>query len=223
MDRAASRPGGALGLALAWVVTSGCAGAPPPVDDAAPPRRRPDGVSLDPPPALPVVADLARASEGVVALRAPLGSDAALVLLHAYVRAIATEDVAAMVALHTSDATFVLSPPGQAPRTYPGAAALWERRFARLDYGALAGAVVVREADATVRKIPPGTEASLPISPDAEGAPAAASGAELVVRAPIATARAAGQALLGTELVLHLRRDGDRWRVAAVVEDYALP
>lgn len=223
MVRAASGAAGALALVLAWGGASGCAATSVPVDDDAPTRRRPDGVSLDPPPALPAVTDHARASDGVVALRAPLGSDAALDLLHAYVRAIATEDVAAMVALHATEATFVLSPPGQAPRSFPGAAALWERRFSRLDYGALAGAVVVREADATVRRIPPGTEASLPTSPDDEGAPTAAPGAELVVRAPVATTRAAGQALLGSELVLYLRRDGDRWRVAAVVEDYVLP
>ena len=82
--------------------------------------------------------------------------------------------------------------------------------------------MVVREAEATVRKLPVGAAAPLPASPDDE-APPVASGAELVVRAPIATARAAGQALLGTELVLYLRREGDRWKVAAVVEDYALP
>jgi len=43
------------------------------------------------------------------------------------------------------------------------------------------------------------------------------------VRAPIATSRAGGQALLGSELVLYLRREGDAWRVSAVVEDYDLP
>lgn len=222
MTRAGSAPARSLlALALAAVATAGCAAVP--VVDEAPARRHPDGVSLDPPPALPAPADHARASDGVVALRAPLGSDAALDLLHAYVRAIATEDVGAMSALHAADATFVLSPPGQPPRSFPGAAALWERRFARLDYGALAGAVVVREAEATVRKIPPGAELALPDTPDDEGARPSTRGAELIVRAPVATARAGGQALLGTELVLYLRRDGDRWRVAAVVEDFSLP
>lgn len=208
--------------ALLGATLGACAAAPPaaaPDDD----RRRPDGVSLDPPPALPAPVDGALAADGVAALRTPIGTDAALTLLHAYARAIATEDVATMAALHTGDAAFVLVPPGQSARTFPGAASLWERRFARMDYGALAGAIVVREADATVRRVPVGEPPQLPVSPDDEGAPSPARDVEVVVHAPVATSRAGGQSLLGSELVLYLRRVGDAWRVAAVVEDYALP
>lgn len=209
--------------ALAVAVCAACS-APSPRDAGdAPPRRRPDGVSIDPPAALPPPVDQARASDGVVTLRTPLGSDAALELLHAYVLAILGEDLPAMRALHTEDAAFVSAPPGQPARAVTGASNVWERRFGRLDYGVLAGTVLVREAEATVRKIPEGVEPVLPGAGDDEGAPPSLRGAELVVRAPIATSRAGGQSLMGTELVLYLRREGSTWRVSAVVEDFALP
>lgn len=210
-------------LACALAAATSCA-APPARDGGdAPQRRRPDGVSIDPPAALPQPVDAARSADGVVSLRAPIGSDAALELLHAYVRAILAEDLTAMRALHTEDAAFVSAPPGQPARALGSATSIWERRFARLDYGSLAGAVLVREAEATVRKVPRDVEPMLPVASDEEGAQAPVLGVEVVVRAPIATSRSAGQSLMGTELVLYLRREGDGWRVSTVVEDFALP
>jgi hypothetical protein len=209
----------------AVLVLAACAACSTPARDAgdAAPRRRPDGVSIDPPAALPPPVDQAGAGEAVVTLRTPIGSDAALELLHAYVLAILGEDLPAMRALHTEDAAFVSAPPGQPPRAVTGASNVWERRFGRLDYGVLAGTVLVREGEATVRKIPEGVEPVLPAAGDDEGAPPSLRGAELVVRAPIATSRAGGQSLMGSELVLYLRRDGGSWRVSAVVEDFAIP
>ncbi len=209
-------------LACALVAAASCASPPARhADEAA--RRRPDGVSIDPPAALPQPVDAAHAGDGVVSLRTPVGSDAALELLHAYVRAILAEDLTAMRALHTDDAAFVSAPPGQPARALGSAVAIWERRFARLDYGLLAGAVLVREAEATLRRVDRDEEPMLPSSGDDEGAPSAGKGVELLVRAPIATSRSAGQSLMGTEIVLYLRREGDGWRVSTVVEDFALP
>jgi hypothetical protein len=207
-------------LAATTLALASCAaGAPPEEPDG---RRRPDGVSIDLPAALPAPEEAALASDGVAVLRTPIGTDAALELLHAYVRAIVAEDATAMRALHTADAAFVLAPTGQPPRSFPGAAAMWERRFERLDYGTLAGAVVVRESEAEVRRLSAADQPRLPGSGDEDEAPPATS-AELVVRAPVATARMAGQSLLGSELVLYLRRDGETYRVSAVVEDFTLP
>jgi hypothetical protein len=193
------------------------------IDPDAP--RRPDGVSLDKAPSWPAPESDASAADGVATLRTPLGTDEALDVLHRYVRAIVTEDAAAMRALHTSDATFVSSPIGQPSRAWPGIVNIWERRFARFDYGALEGSVVVREADAQVRRLRSPDEGGPQVSPPADDEPATmpARGAEVLVRAPIATSRVGGLPLLGSELVLYMRRQGDGYRVSAVVEDYALP
>ncbi len=207
---------------LTSAVLQGCSASVPFESDAP---RRPDGVSLDKAPSWPQPENEASASDGVATLRTPLGTDAALDVLHAYVRAIVTEDSSAMRALHTSDATFVSSPVGQPSRAWPGVVNIWERRFARFDYGALEGSVVVREADAQVRRLRSPSEGVPPVSPspDDEPSPPPARGAEVLVRAPIATSRVGGLPLLGSELILYLRRQGDGYRVSAVVEDYALP
>lgn len=188
--------------------------------------RRPDGVSLDKAPSWPQPDSDASSTDGVATLRTPLGTDAALDVLHAYVRAIVTEDAAAMRALHTSDATFVSSPVGQPSRAWPGIVNIWERRFARFDYGALEGSVVVREADAQVRRLrspDEGMPLVSPVADDEPPPPVPARGAEVLVRAPVATSRVGGLPLLGSELVLYLRRQGDSYRVSAVVEDFTLP
>jgi hypothetical protein len=208
-----------LGL-LAAVLAAACS---PAIAPEEPERRRPDGVTLDLPPALPEPSDAAASGDGVVVLRTPVGSDAALDVLRAYVRAIVAEDAAAMTALHTDDATFVLAPAGQVARSFPSAAGLWERRFARLDYSALAGAVVVRDAEAQVRRLEAGEGPPAAASVDEDDPVPVVRDAEVVVRAPVATARIAGQTLLGSEIILYLRRDGARYRVSSVVEDFSPP
>lgn len=187
--------------------------------------RHPDGVSLDKAPSWPAADGEASSTDGVATLRTPLGTDAALKVLHAYVRAIVTEDASAMRALHTSDATFVSSPLGQPSRAWVGIVNIWERRFARFDYGALAGSVVVRESDAQVRRLRTPEEGAPTVSPGPDDEPTAtpASGAEVLVRAPVATSRVGGLPLLGSELILYMRRQGDTYRVSALVEDFALP
>lgn len=211
---------------VAVLVCAACAGCGERVVLEPDAPRRPDGVSLDKAPSWPQPDSDASATDGVATLRTPLGTDAALELLHAYVRAIVTEDATAMRALHTSDATFVSSPVGQPSRAWPGIVNIWERRFARFDYGALEGSVVVREADAQVRRLRSPEEGMPQVSPVADDEPPPpmpARGAEVLVRAPVATSRVGGLPLLGSELVLYMRRQGDSYRVSAVVEDFALP
>ena len=206
--------------ASSLALLASCATSPAP--PAAEGVRRPDGVSLDPPPALPEVATRARSSEGAATLQTPLGTDAALDLLDAYVRAIVAEDVVAMNDLHTGDSAFVFSPAGQVPRSFPNAPGLWERRFARFDYGALAGSIVLRSAEAKVRRLEAGAQG--PAIATSEDGPSTPFGdAEVVVSAPLATSRVAGQSLLGTEIAIYLRREGERYRVSAVVEDFSMP
>jgi len=206
-----------------WATLAGCQPSVP-IEAGAP--RRPDGVSLDKAPSWPQAGSDASSSDGVATLRTPLGTDVALEVLHAYVRAIVTEDAVAMRALHTSDATFISSPAGQPARAWPGAAGIWERRFGRFDYGALEGSVVVREADAQVRRLRTPEEGAPQVSApvdDEPPPPAPARGAEVLVRAPVATTRVGGLPILGSELILYMRRQGDTYRVSALVEDFTLP
>ncbi len=208
-------------LAGALLALVGCATATPPASSGEE-RRRPDAVSLDPSSALPEAAVAARSSDGAATLTTPLGTDAALELLDVYMRAVVAEDTAAMAALHTGDAAFVFSPSGQVPRSFPNATGLWGRRFERFDYGALAGSVVLRAGEAQVRRLPAGLSATaLATSEDGRATPF--GDAEVVVSAPIATSRVGGQSLLGSEIALYLRREGDRYRVSAVVEDFSMP
>src|SRR5580658_7629068 len=67
------------------------------------PPRRPDGVVVEPAPAVPEVTDRAPSS-GVVALREPLGNDAVVAVVRAMFRAFAHEDRDALAALLTADA-----------------------------------------------------------------------------------------------------------------------
>lgn len=92
--------------ALAGALASGgCLGAGPLETATELPKtpRRPDGVVIEPPPALPVAGDRAPAT-GVVALREPLGDKDVEEVVRAYVRAFEREDIDALVQLLAQEA-----------------------------------------------------------------------------------------------------------------------
>jgi hypothetical protein len=171
------------------------------------PARKPDGVVLEPPPALPPTADRSEAA-GVVALREPLGEVAVRTVVRALVDAWLRESLEQLVALLTSDA-------GPLEARARGRASLVEGFRQRLhahEYRRLAGADVVHP-----ERIERYGWNDL-VAPNAVPRPTDMRPEELFVRVPLEVTRTGGERLFGDVLLLLLRREGDRYLVAAYGE-----
>lgn len=173
-----------------------------------PAARRPDGVVVEPAPALPRAADRAPA-HGVVALREPLGVEAAEDLVRAYIHAFEREDEGALAQLLTGDAAPLFGGRG-------GRGALleqWRTRLKNLDYGKLAGLEVARlERMERFEYDELGAPAPLPRPPEMKPG-------ELLLRIPIATPRVGAEQLFGDVVVLLLRREEGHFRIAGASEE----
>jgi hypothetical protein len=170
------------------------------------PVRRPDGVSLDPPPALPSAVSRAR-SGGVVALRAPVSRDAVMNLLSAFFDAWQREAIDSLVALLCSDA-------GPFDARARGSRALvegWRQRMRAHEYGRIAGLEMVR---------PERVERWEPEQLGAEGAPPRTEvrAGELVVRVPVEAPVVGGDRLFGDAVELLVRPEEGRLKIAAYAE-----
>jgi hypothetical protein len=188
-------------------------------DEPARVSRRPDGVAIDPVSAPPPPRDRAEAAEGLVTLRTPLGVDRALSTVADFFHAIVLEDGEALDALFTRDALAVTSlAPGGGGGQTPPAIQLWQARFRKLDYRRLAGELVYREPEIDVVRADDARETPLPaaIRPEALG------DNDVVMRVPILTPHLGADRLFGDEMILWLRRDGDRYRIYRILEDFQL-
>lgn len=164
--------------------------------------RRPDGVVLDTPPALPAPVDRATAS-GIVALREPLADKDVEDVVRAYVRAFEREDLDALVQLLAQEA----SPLGRAG-TKTQLVDLWRTKMKNFEYQKLAGVEVAR-----VAQIEKHDYDSLGVSGGPVRPPEMKPG-DLYVRVPIATPRVGTDQLFGDILVLLLRREEGRLKIA---------
>ncbi|HZU83312.1 MAG TPA: hypothetical protein VE987_10365 [Polyangiaceae bacterium] len=203
----------ALGSALA----SGCASSPPQLvavptlagdGRAAGARpRKPDAVVLERAPALPESVDRSAAS-GVVALREPLGDGPVRDLVRALLDAWARESIDDLAALLTSDA-------GPIEARSRGRGALveaWRQRLRAHEYGRLSAADLVQS-----NRIERYRWEDLPGSnPGAR--PAEMREDELLVRVPLEVTHVAGERLFGDVILLLLRREGDKYKIAAYGE-----
>ena len=204
-----------MGVALALVLPA-CATTTLPSDGST--RRRPDGVAIDPISAPPPARDHADAAEGLVTLRTPLGIDRALATVQELFRKIVQEDGEGLEPLFTRDALAITSlAPGGGGQT-PQAVLFWHGRFRKLDYTKLAGELVYRDAELTFFR----AEDVLDAPPHPAIRTDALSGNDVVVRVPIAMARLGADRLFGDEMILWLRRDGDRYRIYRILEDFQL-
>lgn len=167
---------------------------------------------------MPAARDRALGAEYAVTLRAPLGVERALATVRSLFRRIALEDSEGLEALFTRDAT-VITVQGPQQGSSPTATLFWEQRFRKLDYTRLAGEVLYREADVTVVRAGDAAEGRLhpAIHPET------LADDDVVVHVPILAARIAGDRLLGDEMVLWMKRDGDRYRIYRSLEDFQLP
>ncbi len=201
MPARAAAPGKLARLAtpaLAFVALAACAAREPAVTAVELPEvpRRPDGVVLEPPAAVPSSQDRAPA-RGVVALREPLGGEAVVTLVRAWLRAIETRREDDLLALATDEARSAI-------------ADRWRTRLKNMNYPALGGVEIAR-IDAIERFAYGDLEPSQRPGEMREG--------DLLVRVPIATTHVGSEQLFGDAMLLVLRRQGSTYRVAAYAEE----
>ena len=205
---------------MALAVACSCGGAQSPVEApqfpesshafATPPvpvPRRPDAVVLEPPAALPVPVARAEA-RGIVSLRQPLASDAVADLVQSFVDAWQRESLDALTAMLASDA-------GPIDGRIRGRGALieaWRQRMHAHEYGRLANVELVRP-----ERIARWDRDELG-APDAPARPADIRPGEIYVRAPLEATRVAGEKLFGDVLVMVLRPEGGKLKIAAYGE-----
>jgi hypothetical protein len=188
---------------------TGCAGAGPLETATEMPKtpRRPDGVVLEPAPALPAASDRASAS-GVVALREPLADKDVEDVVRAYVRAFEREDIDALVQLLAQDAAPLGRAGGKAQLVD-----LWRSKMKNFEYQKLAGVEVARVAQIEKHSYESLSASGGPTRPS-EMRPG-----DLYVRVPIATPRVGSDQLFGDILVLLLRREDGRLKLAGQADE----
>lgn len=180
-------------------------------------RRRPDGVAIDPASAPPPPANQADVEDSVVTLRTPLGIGAALDVVDEFFRRVVAEDSEALSELLTRDALAIHTGSGGSGQP-PSAGLWWEQRFRRLEYGKLAGEPVYRESELQIFR----AEDVLATPQHPAIQPETLDDQDVVIRVPITTARVATDRLLGDEIIVWLRRDGPRFRIYRLLEDFQL-
>jgi hypothetical protein len=167
--------------------------------------RQPDGVVLEPDPAVPLPAEQA-ASRGVVALREPLGEEPVVAVVHMLFRAFLRQDRDDLARLATSDAVAL------GPQASP-LLERWQKMLAEHDYRRLSGMEVAR-TDRIARY-----DYSDLGGPGAPARPPSMHEGEILVTVPIAVPRVSSEAFFSDVVVLVLRRDGQRFRIAGFGED----
>ena len=212
-------------LASFAVVLAGCAAAAKPLapDDG---RRHPDGIAVDPLEYTPEPQEMVSAGAGVVALRTPLGAEAAKETTRSFLLAIAQEDLEALRKTMSPDASSI----NPATRARESSFYFFSRRFGRLDYTYLSNVGFWQEERVELYRA--GEASSLwadTVGPSATPGLASTSSmsdvlepADIVVRVPLAVPRSSSGQLLGDELLLLLRRSGGRYVVHRIVEEFTL-
>lgn len=208
MSRRSRRSESLIGaFALAAVVACGAESLPTTTELPETPRH-PDGVVLEPPPAIPDASDRAAAT-GVVALREPLGAVAVKSAVDGYFQAFIREDRAAMERLVTDD---VVELGSQGKNGKDALGAEWKARTNALDYHKLEG-TTVEDLDSieTFGYDDLG-------GPGREPRPAEMEPGDVLVRVTVLEARVAGERFFGDTVVFLLRRDGAKYRIAGIEE-----
>jgi hypothetical protein len=167
--------------------------------------RRPDGVVLEPPAAIPAPASVASAG-GVVALREPLTADAVTVLVESFVDAWSHQALDALVAMLAADA-------GPLEARGRGRSVLvegWRQRLHAHEYERLAGVEVVRP-----ERIQRWSWEDLAAT-DTDRADVRPG--ELLVRAPVEVATVGGDRLFGDVLTMVLRVEDGKYKIVAYGE-----
>jgi hypothetical protein len=195
-------------------VSIACGGSEPPLktqaaaSDSSSAARRPDGIVIDLPHALPAAADRAEA-RGVVALREPLPRDAMIAVVRAWVDGFMKEDLDALRSLLASDAAWLWPPPAGGPM--PNIVEQWATRLRNYDYGKLAGAEIFRADKIDILNYEEAKDVR----------PTWMRTDDVLVTVPIQTPRVGTDALFPEKVTLLLRREKGRYIIGGVFEDFA--
>lgn len=204
-----SRSSEALAIAVA-IAFAACNEAPPVVPTVAEmpdASRRPDGVMIDPPAAVPSAVVRADTRMGVVALREPPGSEAVREIVTAFVHAFEREDRSAIDALFAQDATGI---EGRGSRQL--LMMQFAQRMQQMEYGRLAGLEVVRpEKIQRFEYDELGDKDELPRPPEMRPG-------DVFARVPVEVPRIGPDRYFGETLLFVLRRTDGRFKIAAYGE-----
>ena len=187
-----------------------------PFSDLEKARSRPDGVAVDPESPPPRARDSAEVTGALVTLRTPLGVDRAVGVVEELFRRILLEDAEGLDALFVNNAVAVtgFQPGAETQR----AVTWWASRFRKLDYTKLAGETIYRTAEFQIYR---GSNTADP-PPHSAIHTDGMEPNDVVLAVPILTARVGVDRLFGDEMILWLRRDGDRYRIYRMLEDFQL-
>jgi hypothetical protein len=170
--------------------------------------RRPDGVMIEPPPALPA-ASLRADARGVVALREPMGGEAVREAVLAFFAAFVREDRAALEQMLTPDAS-PLDVPGRGARSV--LLVQWNQRMQAVEYGRLQGLEIVRPERIQRFEYDELGGAGEPARP-VEMRPG-----DVFVRVPMEVSRVGPDRFFGETVLMVLRRSEGRFKIAAYGE-----
>jgi hypothetical protein len=196
--------------AVALAVATACGGVQEAVEAPSagePPPRRPDAVVVEPPAAMPPASTKAPA-RGVVALREPLAGDAVREAVMQVIDAWQRASLEALVATLTGDA----GPIEARARGRGPLVETWRQRLRTHEYNRLAGLEVVRP-----ERIEHWAFDELGV-PGVPARPAEMRPDEVFVRVPLETTHLGSEKLFEDVLVLVVRREDGRYKVAAYGE-----
>lgn len=176
--------------------------------------RRPPGLAVDPAAELPRPAASGASEQGLLVLREPVDDEAAKETVRRFFRAVVSERSDELLSVIDESATVQTGAQG----TRQSARSFWQMRLTRLDYGALAALAVYRETALETYR----AKDAARLRPT-RALPLAVSGDEVLIRAPIAQSHAGKTRLFGDEILFVLRPQNDAFRIASMLEDFALP
>jgi hypothetical protein len=202
-------PGLLAGLAAGL---SGCGGSGASTTAVELPKtpRRPDGVVIEPTPALPTPSEHAKA-RGVVSLREPLSEEAVRDVVRSYFEAFEHEDLGSLQQLLTLDAMSLDASARGVGRTT--LIKRWEERMSKLGYAKIAGVEVV-ELDRVERF--DFDDLSATSTPPR---PAEMQRGEALVRISVTAPTIAGERFFPDAVTLLLRRESGKFKIAGVGEE----
>lgn len=157
---------------------------------------------------MPSAADRADA-RGVVALREPLADKDVDDIVRAYIRAFEREEEATLIKLLAQDATSL----GRPGSTKAQLIEVWRTRIKSFEYQRLVGLEVAR-----ISQLERHTYETLGM-PGAPPRPPEMRPGDIYVRVPIATPRIGSEQLFGDVLVLLLRREDGRLKIAGQADE----
>ena len=158
---------------------------------------------------MPSVSDRVATSVGVAALREPLADKDVDDIVQSYVRAFEREDENALVGLLAQDATNL----GRTGSSRAQLVETWRTKMRSFEYQRLAGLEIAR-----ISQLERHTYETLG-APGAPPRPPEMRPGDLYVRVPIATPRIGSEQLFGDVLVLLLRREDGRLKIAGQADE----